>query len=168
MKRMRFAAAAAAAMVLAGCGVLKSPADGLTFRAPAGWTGTPGIMGRFQLWTGGSGDKSHQQVLMLMKLPADVKLDKSFDPREIETNSATSLRDATLVSERTMKLCGTQESMFVKMQGKSKTGSVEEAIEMVLSKAPDGTYMAMYVHPVDSDSNPEAEGAIYQLCPAKS
>jgi hypothetical protein len=167
VRYLRIAVAGAlAAATLTACGLTKSPAEGLTFTAPSGWTGTPGIMGRFQLWTG-TGDASGH-VLMLMKLPADTNLKADFDMDNLkDVNGSASLKDAKILARRTMTLCNGQQSMFMKMQGKSKNQNTEESIEAVLSKASDGTYMAMYMYPIGAATNPAAEAAIYELCPAK-
>jgi hypothetical protein len=157
-------AAAFAVASLTACGLTKSPADGLTFKAPDGWTATPGVMGRFQLWTSGGGDSAH--VLMLLKLPADTKLNSSFSVNDFkDVDGPASLKDGRVLAQRTMTLCGSQRSMFVKMQGQTKNQKAEELVEAVLSKAADGTYMAMYMHPIAVAPNPAAEAAIYELCP---
>jgi hypothetical protein len=152
-----------ALLALTACGLTKSPAEGLNFKPPDGWQGTPGVMGRFQLWT--ANDK---QMLMLLKLPADMKLTTSFDLNDFQdVNGPAALKDSKVLARRNMTMCGNQQSMFLKMQGKSTRQNTEETIEVVLSKAADGTFMAMYMRPLGSAADPAAEAAIYELCPAK-
>ncbi|HET9096501.1 MAG TPA: hypothetical protein VFN37_07550, partial [Candidatus Baltobacteraceae bacterium] len=52
------------AFVLAGCG---SVTQGIKFAAPAGWTGTPAMFGRFQMWMKNGQQKGSTQLLMLVK-----------------------------------------------------------------------------------------------------
>ena len=169
VRSLRIAVAAAFAVAtLTACGLTKSPAEGLTFKAPDGWQGTPGIMGRFQLWTARSGTETTGQVLMLMKLPVDTNLKGDFDPSNLnDVNGSASLRNAKVLAKRTMTLCNSQQSIFMKMRGQSKNQKTEEQIEAVVSNAPDGTYMAMYMFPIGAAPDPAAEAAIYELCPAK-
>lgn len=155
-------------ILLSACGLLKSPADDIDFEAPSGWTSTPGIMGRFQLWTGGTTNK---QVLMLMKLPQDAKIDRSFDASDFKGMSGSaSVKNATMLEQRRMNICGTQPAVYMKMRGVSTTSGTqktEEMISAVISKVSDGTFMAMHMYPVGSQPDPQAEAAIYELCPKK-
>lgn len=164
MKILHVAATLGAAVLLTACGLMKSPAEDINFVAPTGWHSTPGIMGRFQLWTGGANAK---QVLMLMKLPQDSKIDQSFDASDFkQITGPTSVRDATMLEQRNMKICGSQAAMYMKMRGVSNGQTkTEEMIEAVVSKVSDGTFMAMHMYPVGSVPDPQAEAAIYELCP---
>jgi hypothetical protein len=165
MKILHVAAALGAVALLTACGFMKSPAEDINFTAPTGWQSTPGIMGRFQLWTGGG---AKAQVLMLMKLPQDAKIDRSFDSSDFkEMTGPTSVKDATMLEQRTMKICGSQPAMYMKMRGVSNSGSqkTEEMIEAVVSRVSDGTFMAMHMYPIGSVPDPQAEAAIYELCP---
>lgn len=164
MKTRHVAAALGAIAILTACGLMKSPAEDINFVAPSGWQSTPGIMGRFQLWTGGANAK---QVLMLMKLPQDAKIDRSFDASDVkELTGPTSVKDATMLEQRTMKICGNQPALYMKMRGVSNGQTkTEEMIEAVLSKVSDGTFMAMHMYPVGSVPDPQADAAIYELCP---
>jgi hypothetical protein len=166
---LRIAAAIAGVAILTACGLTKSPAEDITFTAPTDWTSTPGIMGRFQLWTGGPA--SAKQVLMLMKLPQDSKIDRSFNASDIkEMTGPASVKDATMVEQRNMTICGSQPATYMKMRGVSSNNGnrkTDEMIETVISKVSDGTYMAMHMYPVGTDPDKQAEAAIYELCPKK-
>ena len=164
MKILRAAAALCAVVLLTACGLTKSPAEDINFVAPNGWQSTPGIMGRFQLWTGGANGK---QVLMLMKLPQDAKIDRTFNASDMKDLAGPSaVKDATMLEQRTMKICGTQPALYMKMRGVSSGQTkTEEMIEAVMSKVSDGTFMAMHMYPVGSVPDPQADAAIYELCP---
>lgn len=168
MKLLRVAAAIGGLALLTACGLTKSPADDITFSAPASWHGTPGIMGRFQLWTGGTDSK---EVLMLMKLPQDAKIDKSFNASDFKDAAGTvPVKNATMEEQRDMTICGNQPAMFMKMRGVSTNNGdkkTDEMIEAVVSKVSDGTFMAMHMYPVGSVPDAQAEAAIYELCPKK-
>jgi hypothetical protein len=163
---MRYPAAATAMLatiLLVGCGgLMKSPADGLTFRAPDGWQTTPGIMGRFQLWM--TGEDKDKQVLVLLKLPPQAKIDKSFNLDLVNGPNSGGVKDVQVVSRRQMTLCGNQPSLYLMMRGESSRNKIEENLEAVFSKATDSTYMAMYVYPVGTAPNARAEAAISELC----
>ncbi|MBV8655075.1 MAG: hypothetical protein JO160_03450, partial [Candidatus Eremiobacteraeota bacterium] len=63
---MRVLSALACAVILAGCGLTSSPAEGLTFSPPAGWQSSPGIMGFMQFWRSPT---NSEEVLMLFRSP---------------------------------------------------------------------------------------------------
>jgi len=169
MKILHVVAAVSGVALLTACGLTKSPAEDINFTAPADWQSTPGIMGRFQLWTGGPA--TGKQVLMLMKLPQDAKIDKSFSSSDFkEMSGPASVKDATMLEQRNMTICGSQPAMYMKMRGvSSNSGSqkTEEMVEAVISKVSDGTFMAMHMYPVGSVPDTQAEAAIYELCPKK-
>jgi hypothetical protein len=169
MKIFHVAAAVAGVAFLSACGLTKSPAEDINFVAPDGWQGTPGIMGRFQLWTGGAAND--KQVLMLMKLPQDAKIDKSFSASDFkDATGPASVKDATMLEQRTMNICGSQPAMYMKMRGVSSSTDnkkTNEMISAVISKVSDGTFMAMHMYPVGSVPDAQAEAAIYELCPKK-
>lgn len=165
--RVRIAAAMLATVLLVACGGLtQSPADGLNFRAPDGWQSTPGIMGRFQLWT--TGESKDKQVLVLLKLPPQAKADKSFDVNMVNGPNSGGVEGATIVSRRQVTLCGNQPSLYVLMRGESAREKVEENVAAVFSRTTDAMYMAVYVYPVGTAANAWAEAAIYELCRVKS
>jgi len=158
--------AVAASIVLAGCGLTTSPADGLNFHAPSGWQGTPGVMGRFQMWVSG-GSKEQKQIVMLMKLPADVKLSLADFKANQSAGQPGAMKDATVLQQRKMTLCSNQDSLYVKMQGKSSTNDNQELVEAVITKAPDATYYAMYAYPLATSPDTAAQAAIFEICPSK-
>ena len=146
------------ALATTACGGLtKSPAEGLTFTAPADWKATPGIMGMMQFWM--SPDK--KQALMLFRVPADFKTDQAF--------SSADVKDAHIESQRTIKLCGNMPAQYMKAIATSSRTGDDNNLEMTIAKGSDGnTLMAMYVYPIGTKPDATADAAIYQLCPAKS
>jgi len=162
----RALAATAVAVALAGCGFTKSPAEGLTFKPPDGWASTPGVMGRFQLWTspGGSEDK---QVLMLLKLPATAKLDAAEFSANAGSGSPLTITDETVIQRRSLTICSNQPAVYSKMRGKSSKSNDEETVETVISRSSDAAYLAMYVYPVTASPDTAVEASLFDLCPAK-
>ncbi|HTX58228.1 MAG TPA: hypothetical protein VMH02_01040 [Verrucomicrobiae bacterium] len=156
-KNHRLIAALAVALALCGCGNLtKSPAEGLTFKAPPDWHSSPGIMGMMQFWLSPDG----KQMLMLFKAPADWKSDEAF--------SSADMKDAHVEVQRAITLCGNRPATYTKAIATSSRTNNDANAEMILSKTADGTYMALYSYPIGTRPAPAAESAIYELCPAKT
>jgi hypothetical protein len=159
MRILRYVVAALAlfgTIATVACGGLtKSPAEGLTFKAPADWPSSPGIMGMMQFWT--SPDK--KQVLMLFKVPADFKTDQAF--------SSADVKDAHIEAQRTINVCGEQHADYMKAIATSSRTGDDNNLEMVSTKSADGVLMAMYIYPIGTQPDATADAAIYQLCPAK-
>jgi hypothetical protein len=156
MRRFGLAACALAFALTACGGLTKSPAEGLTFKAPAAWTSSPGIMGMMQFWT--TDDK--KQMLMLFKVPADFKTDQAF--------SSADIKDAHIETQRPIKICGNVDAEYTKAIATSSRTGDDSNLEMVTSKADTGEYMALYIYPIGMKPDDTAGAAIYQLCPAKS
>ena len=140
-------------LALTGCGFNSSPADNLTFKAPAGWQGSPGIMGFMQFWKAPNGNK---EVLMLFKSPKPLEVHDVF-------NSAN-MKDARVETEKPISICGNQSAEYIKAQGTTSSND-DSTIEMVMTKAAGTTYLAMYIYPVRAAPNAEAGAALRQLCP---
>jgi hypothetical protein len=155
MTRSRFSATSAlllAALASSGCGFTSSPADNLTFKAPAGWQSSPGIMGFMQFWKAPSGN---QEVLMLFKSPKPLQVHDVF-------NSAN-MKDAKVETEKPISICGNQPAEFFKAQGMSSQGK-DSNVEMVMTNAAGTTYLAMYIYPAGAAPNGDAAGALRELC----
>ena len=155
MMRSRFSAASVllfSVLAASGCGFTSSPADNLTFKAPAGWQSSPGIMGFMQFWKAPS---SNKEVLMLFKSP------KPLDTHEVFNNA--NLRDAKVQTQKPITICGNQPAEFFKAQGTSSQGG-DSNIEMVMTNAAGSTYLAMYVYPAGATPNGEAGAALRELC----
>ena len=151
----RAASLCASVLALAACGLTNSPADGLTFQAPSGWQGSPGIMGFMQFWKAPNDDK---EVIMLFKSP------KPLDKKDVFSNAK--MQDTSVQKEEEIKICGDQQAEFIQARGTSSSSgsSSDSNIQMVMTNAGGNTYFAMYVYPVNQQANEEASTAIRQLC----
>jgi hypothetical protein len=144
-----------ALLALAGCSLGASPADGLTFKPPAGWSSSPGIMGFMQFWRPPSNDR---EVLMLFKSPTPLKPSDVFNNSQVNS----SLRNIAIERKTAITICGKQPAALFVAHGTSRGGN--ERVEMVLTNAVGSSYLAMYVRPVQGPSNPSAEAALTELC----
>lgn len=154
---------AVATAFLAGCGLTSSPADGLTFAAPAGWQSSPGIMGFMQFWT--PGGSNSDEVLMLFRSPKQVDPSKQIDSKEILESGK--LKNARIEQQRSIVICGNQPAMFFKGSAESSSDNSSgktNNLEMTMSNANGTTYFAMYVYPLSRHPNAQAEGALRELC----
>jgi hypothetical protein len=148
-----------AACALSGCGLSASPADGLRFQPPAGWRSSPGILGFMQFWRPPSGVR---EVLMLFKSPKPVTSGDMYS----DANMQGAFKSVTVQRKRSIKICGNQPALFVQGIAISRENT-ESNVEMVLANVRGTSYFAMYVRPTDVAPDPQAEGALYELC-AKS
>lgn len=158
---MRFlrSGAMALAVLAMGCSLSASPADGLSFKAPAGWQSSPGIMGFMQFWRPRNDDR---EVLMLFKSPKPLKPSDVFSDQRL----GDTLKDVSIERRSDIRICGTQPATYVQARGASSHGG-DERVDMVLSTAGGSSYIAMYVRPMAALPNPMAESALRELC-AKS
>ncbi len=156
MRLFRSGLIALAALVPLGCGMSASPADGLTFRAPAGWQSSPGIMGFMQFWRPPSNDR---EVLMLFKSPKPLKPNEVFSNAQL--NDA--VKDVSIERRAEITICGRQPATYVQARGSSARGG-DERVELVLTTTGGGSYIAMYVRPLVGTPNPAAEAALRELC----
>lgn len=145
--------------VLAGCG---SVTNGLAFQAPTGWTGTPAMFGRLQMWVKSGKDKGTTQIVMLVKADAkNTKSDFTLIPSQYGNG-----KDMKMLSHGQTKLCGTQPAEQFVGEGTDKDGK-KSRIEMVSTVVGSDRYVAMYMRPDVMPADPMAEGAIHSLCPEK-
>jgi hypothetical protein len=141
----------ACALAMAGCGLTSSPADGLTFKPPAGWQASPGIMGFMQFWKSPSDDN---EILMLFKSP------KKLDESQVFTTA--NLRDEKMKSRQDINICGRQHAVYLQGTATGKGGNKD--VRMVMSDANGTTYFSMYVYPAGAPANGEATSALRELC----
>lgn len=150
---------ALAMLALTACGFSASPADGLQFRAPAGWRPSPGILGFMQFWRSPQSDR---EMVMLFKSP------RLMQPKEVlsDPQFQTTMKDATIERRDSILICGNQPAQYVEARGTSSRGE-QVHIEMMMTNAAGTSYMAMYVRPMASPSNREAEASLRELCPKR-
>ncbi len=158
---MRFTGGAAAIVALvalsaSGCAFNSSPADGLQFRAPAGWRSSAGILGFVQFWRSPANDR---EVLMLFKSPTPLR------SRDVFSNLRTQDAVTHLVVERreNIRICRNQAATYVEARGSSESGA-ESRTEIVTTNVKGDTYFAMYARPLNASPNPMAEAALRELC----
>jgi len=147
---------AVSTVLVSGCGLTSSPAQGLTFAAPSGWQSSPGIMGFAQLWTPGS---NSDEVLMLFRSPRQIDREQVFQTGK--------LKDTKIESQSEIKICGNQPATFFRGTAESSTGnhaSKPHNVEVTTSNADGTTYFAMYVYPLNRRPNAQAESALRELC----
>lgn len=144
--------------VFAGCG---SVTQGIAFQPPAGWTGTPAMFGRFQIWMKSGQSKDSNQILMLIKGdPRHMHGDLTNLPPQYSSN-------LKVVKSGTTRLCGgTQQAQELVGEGTDKNGK-RSAVEMTSDVIGADRYIAMYIHPLGVRPDPAAESAIHSLCPTK-
>lgn len=140
----------------AGCGFTSSPAEHLTFKPPAGWQASPGVMGFMQFW---KPPGNRDEALVLVRSPRPIQVSQVF-------NSAN-LKDTKVVSVQHITICGNQPAEFLKAQGTSQAlaqKSKDVTAEIVVSNAGGASYMAMYVYPMNATPNSDADAALRELC----
>lgn len=147
------ACALGAAIALCACG---SVTAGLEFKPPAGWTATPSVLGRVQMWINHGNGKSHDQVLMLIRGG-----NSSTDMLNYPTG-AQSLRN---VKRSAITVCGNQPAERMTATGVSSNHN-ETSIEAVSTTIRTAKYLAMYIRPLGERPDAQAEAALRSLCPA--
>jgi hypothetical protein len=145
------------AAVLAGCG---SVASGIAFSPPAGWTGTPALFGRFQMWMKSGEQKDTTQILMLFKG------DPSQTPASFKDLPPQYDKNVTMLKRGPVTMCGTQNGEQFIGQGEDKNHK-RSRIEMTTTVIGNTRYVAMYLRPSSTPADAQAEAAIHSLCPVK-
>ncbi len=153
MKARLFLIAGAVAVVM-GCG---SATDAITFQAPPSFHSKASLGPFMQVWAAAP----HHDIVLL-SMPTQIDLDK--------TVSQADLNDARLQKKERIKICsGTQDALFVILQGESKvdddSSSEPSEIQFLATDVRGKTYMAMYARPLHSTADPAAEAAIRNVCP---
>jgi len=159
MSTFKRAVAALAAVVVSGCGVTSSPADGLRFSAPAGWQASPGIMGFMQFW---KPPGREDEVLMLFKSPKPLKPSEVFSGNDLQGT----VKNVTVKQSSSIRICDNQPALLMQAEGKSSRGE-DDLVDMVMTNAAATTYFALYVRPVAGQSDPSALAALRELCSKK-
>ncbi len=154
---LRVVLVALLAVAVGSCGLQASPADGLRFEAPNGWRPSPGILGFMQFWRPPTEDR---EVLMLFKSPRPMKTNEIFS----NSNMQDTMKDVTIVTQQTIKICGAQPAKYVQARGSSSQGGPID-IETVATIIGGSSYFAVYVRPIAVRPNPTALAALREVCP---
>jgi hypothetical protein len=155
MKRA-IAAVLLASAALAGCG---SVTNGIDFKAPAGWTSTPSILGRMQAWMKKARDNKQDEMVFLVR--------GSNTNVDIKNIPQAGLGSISMAKQTTITICGNQKAQFVSGVG-SGHGGQKQVMEMVSATVGQDGFVGMYLRPVSDPADPAAEAAIRSLCAAKS
>ena len=155
MKRAIVAALFASA-ALSGCG---SVTAGIDFKAPAGWTATPSILGRMQAWTKKAADNKDVDMIMLIRGSGS-----NIDLKNIPQAGVGTI---STVKQSTIAICGDRKAQFLTGSASGHTGQ-KQTMEMVSATVGQDGYIAMYIRPESEPADPAAEAAIRSLCPVKS
>ena len=152
MKQRVLAAFAIPALAFAGCGSVTSDID---FQPPAsGWTASPPILGRTQIWIK-SGSSNHNSVVVLVR---GVNQNK-----DIFDNPGLSSSNARMNKDEHVTICGNEQAEhFV---GTGKSNGAPSVFEAYAATVHGEKYLAFYVRPEDQPTDLQAESAIKSLCP---
>lgn len=152
--KARLAFIAGALAFVTGCG---SATDAVTFQAPPSFHSKAALGPFMQVWAA-----APHNAIILISMPTEIDLNKTI--------SQADLNDARLQKKERIKICnGTQDALFVIMQGESKVDndstSTPSEIQFLATDVQGKTYMAMYARPLHSPADPAAESAIRNVCP---
>jgi hypothetical protein len=116
-------------------------------------------MGFMQFWRPAS---NSEEVLMLFRSPKQLTTADVFDNAK--------LKDTKVERKEQIHICGNQPAMYFKGEAESSTDSGPSKphnVEMTMTNAGGATYFALYVYPLKSEANADAETALHQLCVKK-
>lgn len=136
---------------LAACG---SPGADTAFKAPTGWNSTPGIMGRFQMWM------NNNQIVMLIRGDKNT----TFYDAQKSSPGSTSLSD---VKHSAIDLCGGKQKadyFTARGEGTNNGKRTVKTVEGVISDVGGSRYIAMYIRPLGTAADSQAEDALHSLC----
>ena len=133
-------------MLLIACGSLQ---NGTNFQPPPGWSGTPSLFGRVQMWRSGS------QTVMLIKGDSQ-HADVFYNP----VLAQSGMRD---VQHSKMRICGNRTADYY--HAVKSNGAIVEGVSIPGSG--DTRWVALYVrNQANSPADPQAEHSLRTLCPA--
>ncbi len=143
-----------AVVLLGGCSNLtKSPAQGLTFTAPAGFRSKASMLGVMQVWTAGN-----DQVLMLMRLPASVNFNDAF--------KSANMQDTKILAKRDITVCGNLPATYMELTGTRVQGNDrhDDRADVVFLKGTADTMLSLYAYPPAQKPDAAAQSALRELC----
>ena len=137
--------------IATGCG---SVTAGLDFKAPAGWSQSPSILGMVQVWSQKSKTSSEDQTVLLIRGRNVNSMNFGQIPQV-----GNDLRD---VKKSTITICKDRSAQYLSATGTGHNG--DEIIEAVSAPVGDTSYLSMYIRPQKERADPQAEAAIRSLC----
>jgi len=156
-RRQRYTALALTCAMLFACGQHKQLIDSLTFRPPDGWHG-----GSIR----GTDDVETWQA----PSPGSGRLNLTSESPLVEADLQSRVlleSGGRLVARREMMLCGNHPSSYWKIEKPGRGGRDDFTWEIVVSKASSVMYEATYLYQTGTAPNPQAQAAMYELCPAQ-
>jgi hypothetical protein len=135
-----------------------SPGSDTAFKAPAGWSSTPGLFGRFQMWISGNA-QNNRQILMLIRADQNTNIE--------ESNNFGGTRNVNNVHHRQIMICGDQHADYFTGRGESSSGSNHAPVllEGIVTSVHNARYVAVYIRPAALPPDTQAETAIRSICP---
>lgn len=144
---------AVAAAMLSACASVTSD---IAFQAPGeGWTASPPILGRTQIWVKQGGSSNNNSVVILVR-----GVSTSQNVFQNPGFGATSTR---LQKNEHTTICGNEPAEH--LLGIGNSNGHAETFEAYLASVRGDQYLAMYMHPQGVPSDAAAETAIKSLCP---
>lgn len=142
--------------VCTGCGSVTS---GLNFQAPGGgWTASPSILGRTQIWIKQDAANANGKSVLILIRGVSSNRDVLAGTQFGNTNED--------VKQDRIRICGGEQADHYTGEGETQTGAGRHraTIEAVVASVRDERYMAMYIRPLNTSADPQAETAIRSLC----
>jgi len=142
-------------VLLGGCSNLtKSPAQGLTFTAPAGFSSKASMLGVMQVWT----TADNNQVLMLVRLPATVNFNDAF--------KSANMQDTKILAKRDITICGNLPATYMELTGTRIQGNNrhDDRADVVFLKGTADTMLSLYAYPPAQKPDAAAQSALRELC----
>lgn len=141
------------AFALASCAGV---ASNLAFHPPAGWTGTPSMFGRMQMWVK-QDDKKKGGAQFVMLVRTSLNSTNVFQTAQFGRGNVSDVKHSTI------SICNGRQAERV--TASEQNGKDHTQLEAVIADVADSKYMAMYVRDVGTPADPQAEDAIHSLCP---
>lgn len=151
--RLPFAAFCIAGL-LAGCASVTS---NIAFQPPAGWSGTPSMFGRMQMWVKQNQAKQNEQFVMLVR--GAVSSSNLFENAQFGRGAVNQVKRSTIM------ICGSRQAQYVTGVGDQGKNRRPTRLEAVIADVGDSKYMALYARDAAIPADPQAEAAIHSLCP---
>lgn len=142
------------AAVLAGCASVTS---NIAFQPPAGWSGTPSMFGRMQMWVKQDQAKQNEQFVMLVR--GNVSAQNLFENAQFGRGAVNQVKRSAIT------ICGGRQAQYVTGVGEQGKNHRPTRLEAVIADVGDSKYMALYARDAAVPADSQAETAIHSLCP---
>jgi hypothetical protein len=133
----------------------KDPAEGLSFRPPAGWTSDIRLLG-----TDVFASPDHSEFVSLSTMPPGAALDQRL------LNGAT-YRNPRDTDQTDITICGDKDAQYTKAVVYFISGRRDMNLEMVTLEQQNELLDADYIYPIGTRPDKKARAAIRELCPTE-